>query len=65
MAEIKLPDDTLEKLRIAKAAIVDAKQFFNKAEAAGFNVAENRRVLNEQETKINRVKQGFFPNESI
>jgi len=63
--EIKLPPKTLDQIRSGVALSKSLDRFLNKAEVAGVDVREKRQKIANDREKLMKLKQSFFPNESL
>jgi len=65
MAEIELPADTLPKLKDASKKIGEVTTFINKAKAAGLDVSVQEKQLKGLKDQMRKVRDGFFPGETL
>ncbi len=57
------PED-LEAINKALAAIEMLRPDLERAKLAGIDIAEREAGINEQEVKLRKIKQAFFPNQT-
>lgn len=63
--DIQLPIDSLDKLKQAKANVEGVKKFLQKAKMAGIDVSSKENIIRDQERKINKLRDGFFPGKTL
>lgn len=57
-----LNNDDLDNINNALDAIKEARKVITRAKLAGIEVEEEATAMNTAETKLNAIKQGFFPS---
>jgi len=65
MPEIQLPPKTLDDIRRGVALSKELDKFLNKAEVGGMDVREKRTKVANDRAKLMKLKQSFYPNESL
>ena len=63
--ELQLPPDTLDKLKTAREKLDKLQSLVNRAKSAGFPTTDNEKKISEMKAQILKIRQGFFPNETI
>ena len=65
MGEITLPTKTLDDIRKGVQLTKDLDKFLNKSELAGIDVREKRQKVATDRAKLMKLKQSFYPNETL
>jgi len=63
--EIKLPPKTLDDIRQGVKLSKQLDKFLNKAELAGVDVREKRQKIATDRERLMKLKQSFYPNETL
>ena len=63
--DIQLPPQTFDSLKKANENIKGVKKFLVKAKLAGLDVGSAEKTIKDQETKVRKMRDGFFPGQTL